>query len=225
MRASCIALVVTLVAGTAHASETEPQHERTDARTSFEAAASLAYAQGLGELHPGAVDVEVTGPGVATELELAYRFLPYAALGVSGAYQAHTATEPIAGDIVIDETADGVSLGLMARLHPMPFDGRDPWLRIGTGYRWLWLSDIDPSVPTLTLHGPRVVQLGLGIDIWLTDGLALGPFAVGDLSVLRWPSASDEESPGVTSFVFGGIRVLFNVESMRSGPTEVALAY
>lgn len=204
--------VASLTAGsTARGAEREdgPRH----GRESVEVELATHFGQGLGMLRTTDDDqVHTTGPGLGLGLMVGARRSPHAFIGVSALYEMFSRAERWYPGDDGDRWARSLRLGLEVVFHPSPFGTTSPYLTAGVGYRVMWVPADEKSVATQ--HGPQLLKLGGGFDIFATDGFAIGPWASADLGITTWDNGGAVES-GVAVFVQSGLHFVFNVGSMK----------
>ena len=128
---------------------------------------------------------------VSLQADIAYRFIPYVAVGVYGAYRFDVANNCVASpQNSADCSAHGVRIGANVRLHPLGVVPVDPWVGIGAGYEWLRLGGgLGGLGSDVTFDGFEFANLQLGIDFEVAPRLKLGPLATLSLAQYRRESA------------------------------------
>ena len=148
------------------------------AKHAFEVSVGAGYAQGAGDTggDMAALD-ELTGPGGAIEVGLGYRVIPNLTLGAYGTLSTFDN-----GDALDNDTnAIGASAGVQAAWHFRPDRSVDPWIRLGTGWKGLWL---DPERgKTTSLQGLELAQFQVGVDYRITPEIAISPVVGGSLGM------------------------------------------
>jgi hypothetical protein len=192
----------------------------------FELSAAAGYTQGFGMILPGTGVPSVAGAGIGVNATLAYRMSPHVSLGVMGQYQEFTSEN--------NSASRGTAGNIGFTFHGAPYTRTDPWLRIATGYRLLW--SVDPLLAngttgnTTLIHGFEIGALNLGLDLRLSEGVAISPMVGADLNLFVWQDtagfSSRLSSAQVATFVFGGIQGRFDAggSSAARGGTVAASA-
>jgi len=174
----------------------------------FELKLGTGYTQGFGRIVPGVGIPQVAGAGVGVNLELDHRVTPYWSWGIQGQYQ----------ELGREDNAGG-SRGLTGNIgvtgHMSPYSATDPWARIGSGYRLLWLVD-PPFLPTQMLHGFEAADLMLGLDLRPASSVALSPVIGADVNVFVWNHSVPLSSAQVGTFIFAGLQL-----RLDAGPKAV----
>lgn len=159
-------------------------------RDAVEISVSTGYAQGAGKTGGSMADLDdLAGPGGAVQLELGYRIIPHLTIGGYGTFSLHDN-----GDAVADTTdVFGASAGVQAVLHLRPDRSVDPWVKLGTGWKGLWL---DPtSGKETSLQGLELARLQLGVDYRITPEIAIAPVVGGSLGMFI-----SQDSPMTTDY-------------------------
>jgi hypothetical protein len=113
---------------------------------------------------------------------------------ISDGCKADQAAGASAGVDVSCNTHD-MRLGGEFLYHISPLEQFDPWVGVGFGYEWVGLSETESAgdaSATLTVgaHGFEFMNLQLGLDISVSENVALGPFAAFTLAEYRKASVS-----------------------------------
>ncbi len=147
-------------------------------RNALELGVATGYSQGGGDLGGGMRNLEdIAGPGGAVELDVGYRVTPNFALGAYGTFAKYAT-----GDYV-DDSNDvlGATAGIQAAWHFRPDRSVDPWVRLASGWKGLW---IDPSDGKATsLQGLELARLQLGVDYRVSKDIAIAPVIGGSLGM------------------------------------------
>lgn len=148
------------------------------ARNAIEISVGTGYAQGVGETGGDMADLDdLTGPGGALQLEVGYRVIPHLTIGGYGTFSLHDN-----GDVLADSTdVFGASAGVQAVVHLRPERSVDPWVKLGTGWKGLWLSPA--SGKNTSLQGLELARLQLGVDYRITPEIAIAPVVGGSLGL------------------------------------------
>ncbi len=174
-------------------------------KNAFELSVSTGYTQGSGMLQGGVGMPSVATPGFAVGLGAGYRIDPRWAVGVSGQYDELTAERA--------NGARGFTTGVSATYHFSPYVRTDPWIQAGTGYRLLWETHNAP-IPTLLTHGFQLAKVSAGVDIRLSNEVAIAPTIGADLNVFVWQDAGNTVAiadPRASMFFFAGVQGRFDV--------------
>jgi hypothetical protein len=110
--------------------------------------------------------------------------------------------------------------GISGTFHIMPYNRVDPWVRLGTGYRMLWVTG-DERVPDTRWHGFQIAKLDIGADLRTSEDVAIGPTVGVGLNEFVWRnpigSAEDQQIDGkrVVPFVYAGVEARFDLAGSR----------
>lgn len=173
------------------------------------------YTQGFGNLAPGRGLPSVLGAGNGVNADLDYRLTPEWSIGVEGEYQSFTPEQ--------NDKVQGAALNFGATYHFSPVLRGDPWLRIGTGYRWLWEYDpLGLSGLWVDRHGIDAATAKLGYDVRVSEDLAIAPVIGADVTTFIWEQASNDgthalPSAQVASFIYAGLQGRFDIGGSRQG--------
>jgi hypothetical protein len=86
------------------------------------------------------------------------------------------------GDVLADDTnAIGATAGIQAAWHFRPDRSIDPWIRLGTGWKGLWLAP-DQGKNT-SLQGFELARLQIGVDYRISPEIAIAPVVGGSLGM------------------------------------------
>jgi outer membrane protein OmpA-like peptidoglycan-associated protein len=180
-------------------------------RKAFELTLGTGYTQGFGQLYNGVSMPSVAHEGIALNLGLGYRLNPHWMIGVAGEYSELNAMRAA--------SARGVATGLQAAYHFLPAERVDPWVAIGTGYRWLW-ERYDTPASVLVTQGLQAGRLALGADIRTSREFAIGPVIGGDVDVFLAQDNGGISDPRVSTFVYAGLQGRFDVGGERDRTDE-----
>lgn len=225
---ACAALAA-VTAGTAFAQTTvvvqpgqeemRPTYMRAPVRApqnALEIGVSTAYTQGFGDLAQGNRIGRTADAGLGLGLNLEYRATPHFSIGASGQYQMFNPDNRL-GD---NTRVMGTTAGLQATFHFLPYQRVDPHLTLGTGYRLLWTQPPGRGNDVLT-HGFQLAKVNAGLDIRVSDSVAVGPMIGADLNMFVWRNpegaAGNEQIDdlGVSTFIYGGVQGRFDVGGQR----------
>ena len=93
----------------------------------------------------------VAGAGLGLTLDLAYRATKHVSIDAEGQYQFYTAQN---NDITSPTfvMSQGLDTNVGVTVHLRPSHRADPWIRAGTGWRWMWQNDVSTpagnTIPT-----------------------------------------------------------------------------
>jgi hypothetical protein len=181
----------------------------------FELQLSAGYTQGFGNIFPNHGINDVAGAGLGITAALGYRFTPLVSLEFEGQYQAF-ASENFG-------TSQGLDLNVGVTLHGRPYHRGDPWLRLATGYRWLWLSNATPgnfSVETVGqtvgFSGWDVINARIGYDIRSSAGVSWAPFVGANLQSFVWANTTALSTVQWGTFIYAGLQARFDAGGTRS---------
>lgn len=199
--------------------ETTPSYLRAPLRApreAFELGLGTSYTQGFGNIAAARRLRDIAGGGIDLGLTLGYRSSPGVGLGLTTSYQQfRTAPSLRKGTDV-----RGAAMGVQASFHLAPFERVDPVLSLGTGYRFFWTAPPGPRNNVLT-HGFELAKVSAGLDIRVSDSVALGPFLGGGLNYFVWqnpegPQGNQKlQNRRVNSFVFAGLQGRFDLGGKR----------
>ena len=188
----------------AETSEAKPLETPTKA---LEIYGGAGYTQGFGSLQAGVDMKQVITPGIATDVGVGYRVDPHWAVGLTGQYAEFDAQRA--------NSARGAIFGAAVAYHIRPFEKWDPWVQLGTGYRFLWENNVAPT-PDLLTHGFELARLLVGLDSRVSRDIAMGPAVGVDITLPLWQAVNGGTStalndPRVSTFVFAGLSARFDV--------------
>lgn len=221
-----VAVVIAAVALASSASAQQTSEKKTyfDQRVAAPSSAveltlGSGYTQPLGSLERNVGMPTIGLQGIGFDLGLAYRLDPHWAIGAGGQY--HEIFGPNARGV------RGVTAGVDASYHVNPQARLDPWLQVGTGYRFLWVDHTKPAPNTLD-HGFELGRARVGLDLRLSPGVALGPVVGADMNLFLWEKTAGATTtiaePRLNTFVFAGLQGRFDVGTMVGGEPVVAKA-
>lgn len=221
-----VAAVGTRTAAAQQMVETVP-HEIDAPKRSFELGIGAGYTQGTGEIRDNGERVsKFAGPGGEVQLDLGYRIDHRWMIGAYGTYAQYDSPTPDWAGI----TARGVSTGLQAQVHLMPFSRIDPWIGIGAGYRGLFSASGDG--PIEARHGVQLARLRIGVDVRASTAIALGPVVGVDGTMFTGTRIAGQSETGrvesenltVAPFFFAGLAGRFDVINQRANSYDRTLA-
>src|SRR5262249_8783708 len=107
-----------------------------------------------------------------------------------------------------------VTAGLQANWHFRPRTGLDPWLGVGAGYRFYWVTQ---SLGTDLRHGLDLARLQFGLEIPITARMAVSAFIGANVGLFLSrqrtfeSSYSNIPSPQLTAFLNAGLLARFDL--------------
>jgi hypothetical protein len=169
----------------------------------FELKFGAGYTQGFGNIAPDKPIHSVSGAGVGLSVDFDWRLDPWLSAGIETQYQEF-ATENNAG-------SRGLALNVGVTYHLTPMQRSDPWLRIGTGYRFLWDSDPvgQPGVTNM-FHGFDLATVKVGYDFRTASDVAFAPVIGANLQTFIWNNSNLLASTQWGSFIYAGIQGRFD---------------
>ena len=135
--------------------------------------------------------------------------------GVDGQYQQLSSRD--------NTSARGFMTNLGATYH---FEGThrdDPWIRLGTGYRFVWENQPSGATDTsIARHGFELAALKLGYEMRVSEDVGIAPVLGADLDMFLWESPSNGPGRVLSSaefgtFVFVGLEGRLDFGGTRSG--------
>jgi len=181
-------------------------------KRAFELTLDAGYTQGFGSLQSGVGFPSVAGAGVGFDLGLGYRVDPHWGVALTGQYYEL--------DAKCASGTRGVTGGIAASYHFLPFTRIDPWVQLGTGYRLLW-ETYDGPTPTLLSHGFQFAKLTAGVDFRLSPEVAIAPVVGADINVFFWQHDGGNTTisdPRASTFIFAGVQGRFDMGGTRETP-------
>lgn len=222
--------IVTIVACPAARSSTASAEEVSSHLARYQPAPSEAlelklgtgYAQGFGSVAPARPLSDVVGAGLAVNADIDYRLTPWLSLGFEGQYQQFTSEQ--------NSAARGAALDFAATYHFQPIARGDPWVRLGSGYRWLWENNPQGATGSWAeRNGFDLLTAKFGYDVRSSEDVALGPLVGAGLTTFVWEQFSGSgmhllSSVQVGTFLFAGLQARFDIGGSRGGGAERASA-
>jgi hypothetical protein len=188
-----------------------PSENKTALYNAFETAVAFGYNQGVGDVGTGVHSLtDMGGPGVSGELDLGWRINPSWLIGAYGTV-AWLSTGSASGDANNNWTT---TAGLQGNFHFLPGEGFDPWIGLGAGWRGYF---VNRPVGSDIRHGIDVARLQVGLDIPVTKGVAISPFAGATAALLltqklaQDTSFSNISNPNVNLFLNAGVMGRFDL--------------
>jgi hypothetical protein len=190
--------------GTAARAQEAPYLERTlpAPRRAFELKLGTGYTQGFGHVAPGRSILDVAGAGIGFSVDLDYRVNPTASIGVETQYQEFTTENNAA--------SRGLAANVGVTMHASPERRGDPWLRLGTGYRFLW--DVNPffTDTTIMYHGFDFLTAKVGYDFRPAPDAAIAPVIGADLQSFIWANGVALSTAQIGTFIYAGVQGRFD---------------
>lgn len=195
----------------------------------FELKVGVGYTQGFGNFIGSRNTVgSVAQEGVGFGLGLGYRINPRIGVGVEGEYQEFRPASSLSAEGLGVGTR-GLAGNINASYHILPFDKIDPYVQLGTGYRALWTTfDLAPNV---VQHGFELAKLQVGVDVRMTEDIAVAPVIGADLTTWAFANSNGNTSTpnigdwGLTSFIYAGLQGHFDLGGSRyAGPGTPTVA-
>lgn len=187
-------------------------------RGAFEVTLGSGYTQGFGNLEQDLSVGDTAGAGVSFDLGLGYRISPRWAVGVSGGYQLFDPGD----ELLNDDWPYGMTGRIDATYHISPYSRLDPWVKLGSGYRYLCECE-EPAFDDAHMHGLDLANLNLGFDIRVGRQFGLAPLIGGGLTMFLWEGTDTIDDPELSSFVFAGLQARFDFGGSYERPfTTVA---
>ncbi len=212
---------VTALPSNAGAQETYFRSSVPAPSRSVELQMSAGYTQGFGNIFPNQGIGDVAGAGLGLTAAIGYRFTPLVSLDFEGQYQAF-----ISEDF---GTSQGLDINAGVTLHGAPYRRGDPWLRLATGYRWLWLNNATPGNfnvvtfgQTVGFSGWDIINARIGYDIRSSGGVAWAPVFGANLQTFVWANTRALPTWQWGTFIYAGLQARFDMGGMR---TNVARAH
>ena len=206
--------------------------ERLDAPSdALELKVGTGYTQGFGNAAPGRGMTDVAGAGVGFSADIDYRINPRWSVGVMSQYQQFTSE--------LNSSSYGLAFNLGATYHFAPILRGDPWLRLATGYRFLWENNVQAltnnganlitSNVTVLRHGLEIANLQLGYDIRISEATAIAPVVGADVSLFLWEDPSVGSNMALSpaqaaASIYAGVQGRFDVGGSTASSTAVTAA-
>ena len=200
---------------------TQPVRAPKDA---FELGVTAAYSQALASPAPGFGTTDLTKAGGAFGIQAGYRFVPEFALHLFGAYNEFAPGNALSGDAA----TRGGTAGISGTFHILPFQRIDPWVRVGSGYRMLWVTGT--GAVDSTYHGFEFAKLDIGADLRTSEDVSIGPAVGVGLTEFIWRNPSGNvgdveiQNKRVAPFIYAGMEARFDLggSRVRRMPTVAA---
>lgn len=171
----------------------------------FELRLATGYTQGLGNIAPGMHVIGVAGAGISGTLDLDYRVNPFWSIGGEAQYQEFTREN--------NNGARGLAMNIGVTGHFAPFRRVDPFVRLGSGYRLLWVvNQLGSPNTTYYYNGFQFLAGQIGVDFRMSRDVAFAPVIGADLQAFFWQDGTTALSSGqLSSFVYAGLQGRFDM--------------
>jgi hypothetical protein len=186
---------------------------------------SAGYTQGFGNIFPNRSINDVAGAGLGLTAALGYRFTPRVSLEAEGQYQAFISQN--------FGTSQGLDINAGVTLHGAPYRRGDPWLRLATGYRWLWLTNVTPGnfnilllTQTVGFSGFDIINARIGYDIRPSPGVSWSPFVGANLQTFIWANTTALSTAQWGTFIYAGLQARFDAgvgRAVASAPSGASV--
>ncbi len=173
------ALVVSSTAA-AHAQEVPGQAPIGSHGKAFELGLAGGYEQSFSPASSGAAGAVLSpGAGGALDADLSWRASAHVAVGAWG-HGAQLGMTAAQAPPAIPANLYEAAAGLGGTWHFLPSSPRvDPWLTVGTGWRGQWFGYGNGA--TYAEHGLELVRGRVGVDLRVSQTVAIGPVVGGSL--------------------------------------------
>ena len=193
-------------------------------RGAVEVGAELGYTQGFGTLRQGTNVRDVAEAGVGVGAEVGVRVTPTFSISAGGQFQSYNANDALP----LGTAVRGATAGVDATFHIAPFERADPWVSVGGGYRMLWEVPTGAAPTTLT-HGFELGRIQVGVDLRPSEAVAIAPLIGASLTTFLWQKSTGADntkldSPGLSPYVFAGVRGRFDVGGARDARVMIRAA-
>jgi len=172
----------------------------------LEVEVGAGYFLGFGTMAPRQSYDGVPGSGSGVAAGLDYRLSWRWALGIQGQYYDFSSDS--------SSPARGLAANLGATWHFNRARRAAPWLRLGTGYRALWVGDPSSATGDVVLRsGFELATVTAGYDAALSTSIAVAPVLGAGLDVFVWRDATggigQSSSTRAGSFIYTGLQGRF----------------
>ena len=195
-----------------------PQERVAAPENALELTVGTGYTQPFGQMRSGAGMPSVAGAGIGIDLGAGYRLDPHWGFAIGGQYSELTAEHV--------DAVRGFAATVAAQYHLDPNVRLDPWVELGTGYRLLW--QVTPAnAPNVMTHGFELARARVGLDLQVSEGVAIAPVIGADATLFLWQDAGTSSaisSPSVSTFVFAGLQGRMDVGGGTVGKASVTSA-
>jgi hypothetical protein len=182
----------------------------------------VGYTQGVGDVGGGRPSLSDTaGAGGNVELDVGWRINPNWLVGVYGTVATFTT-----GDAVVNaHNIWSSTAGVQGNYHFLPGESFDPWIGLGAGWRGYWINqDAGQDVR----HGLDVARLQVGVDVPVTTGVSISPYAGATATIMLTEQRAGETSfnniqnPNVHVFFNAGVMGRFDLLGSSPAPVKAA---
>jgi outer membrane protein OmpA-like peptidoglycan-associated protein len=208
-------VALTALCATARAQETTEsylaQHLAAPSQA-LELKIGTGYTQGVGMLAPGRTVSDASGAGLGASLDVDYRINHRWSIGGEGQYQEFMAAQ--------NTSARGLAFNAGVTYHLDPLLRGDPWLRLGTGFRFFYDNNPTGQQGTYWLRdGFDVLTAKVGYDVRVSEDVAIAPVIGADLNLFIWNYGAGQNmnTPQPATFVYAGLQGRFDIGGQRSG--------
>lgn len=177
----------------------------------FEASLGFGYTQGFGSTGGNSPSLTDTGgAGTQLELDLGWRIDPHFLVGVYGTGAWLSTGDAAAGA----HNNWSAGAGIQGNYHFLPGGSFDPWVGLGAGWRGYWVNH---GQGTDTRHGIDFARVQVGVDVPVTNGVAISPFVGAATTVFLTQELANQttfsniSSPNVGVFVNAGLLGRFDL--------------
>jgi hypothetical protein len=184
-------------------------------KDAFELGATAAYSQALASPAPGFGTTDLTKAGGAFGIQVGYRFVPEFALHLFGQYNEFAPGNALSGDAA----TRGGTAGISGTFHILPYQRVDPWVRVGSAYRMLWVTGT--GAVDATWHGFEWGRLDIGADLRTSEDVSIGPMVGVGLSEFIWRNPSGDvgdveiQNKRVAPYIYAGMEARFDIGGIR----------
>jgi len=184
-------------------------------KDALELGVSAAYSQALASPVTGFGTTDLTKAGGAFGIQAGYRFVPEFGLHLFGTYNEFDPGNALTGNAA----TRGGTAGISGTFHILPFQRIDPWVRVGTGYRALWVTGtgaIDQN-----MHGFEFAKVDIGADLRTSEDVAIGPTVGVGLTEFIWRNPSGDvgdveiQNKRVAPYIYAGMEARFDLGGVR----------
>lgn len=168
-----LALLVPAIAQAQPAEDAGVDHKLAPAK-GIEIAIGTGYTQGVGKISTEMAKVQdLSGAGGGAQLDLGYRVIPNLTLGGYGTFAMFNEGSNLPSTTEVY----GATAGIQAAWHFRPARSLDPWVRLGTGWKGMWLNPQEGKVTSL--QGLELARLQVGLDYRISPEIAISPVIGG----------------------------------------------
>jgi hypothetical protein len=152
---------------------------------------------------------------IPIQVEAGVRFGPHLFLGASFQYGFVRLKHDCSGNVSCSQNE--IDLGAQAHWHFRPQGTVDPWVGVGVGYEFLstrsdqTFSSFPPVSYTLKWRGLQLVNVQVGVELPLTDGINAAPFVQLALGQYAAEFAESGNQTGQWKDLRGAFHELFSI--------------